>query len=183
MSGLALALTKLDSYHLIAWGALVGTQVYQTFIVTKLCYLYLPRPQFTTLQKRVFPVYFGLELALVVATAVTYPSGSLVALRNNTLDSALLGITLGMSALNFLIYGPRTTEAMIQRSHQETREQLKSKEKDAGATATNGEAPVSPEMHKAKRKFSHNHAMSIHLNLIGVITCIVYGISLSSRMA
>lgn len=37
-------------------------------------------------------------------------------------------------------------------------------------------------MYKAKRGFSRNHAMSIHLNLIGVITNVVYGILLSSKM-
>lgn len=86
--------------------------------MTKVCYLYLPRPQFTTLQKRVFPIYFGIETALAVATAVTYPSGSISALAANRVDLALLGVTLGMSVLNLLVYGPKTTEAMVQRSHQ-----------------------------------------------------------------
>ncbi|KAH8660047.1 hypothetical protein BX600DRAFT_522785 [Xylariales sp. PMI_506] len=118
MATLLTTLITLRSYHLIAWGSLLGTQMYQTFVMTKACYLYLPRPQFTTLQKRVFPIYFAIETALTVATALTYPAGSIVALLSSGVDLALLGITLGTSGLNLLVYGPRTTEAMVARTHQ-----------------------------------------------------------------
>ena len=90
----------------------------QTFVMTKVCYLYLPRPQFTTLQKRIFPLYFGIETALAATTAATYPSGSILALASHHLDSALLGLTLAMSGLNLLVYGPKTIVAMVHRSHQ-----------------------------------------------------------------
>jgi hypothetical protein len=82
------------------------------------CYLYLPRPQFTTLQKRVFPIYFSIETALAVATALTYPPGSAFALPSNRVDLSLLALTLGMSVLNLFTYGPKTIKAMVQRSHQ-----------------------------------------------------------------
>ncbi|KIN06897.1 hypothetical protein OIDMADRAFT_15946 [Oidiodendron maius Zn] len=176
MATLLTALTKLSSYHLLAWGSLLGMQLYQTFVMTKVCYLYLPRPQFTTLQKRIFPLYFGIETALAAATAATYPSGSIWALASHHLNSALLGLTLAMSGLNLLVYGPKTIEAMVHRSHQKTREALRS------STTVTGNS-TSEEMHLARRQFSRNHAMSIHLNLIGVISTVVYGVSLSSRMA
>ena len=155
MATLLTALTKLSSYHLLAWGSLLGMQLYQvcmdffrkhdsapfpikdrdrddaflyctlpdcwprqTFVMTKVCYLYLPRPQFTTLQKRIFPLYFGIETALAAATAATYPSGSILVLASHHLDSALLGLTLAMSGLNLLVYGPKTIVAMVHRSHQ-----------------------------------------------------------------
>lgn len=92
--------------------------VHQSFVMTKVCYLYLPRPQFTSLQKKVFPLYFGIQTALSVATAVTYPGGSIPALLTNRTDVVLLAITVAMSLLNLVVYGPRTTEAMVQRSHQ-----------------------------------------------------------------
>lgn len=145
-------LTSLNGYHLIAWGSLLGMQLYQvaleffsfislpnfqittlitdlsisrtdfwtleSFVMTKVCYLYLPRPQFTSLQKRAFPVYFRLGTALAFATAVTYPSGSIFALASNSVDSVLLGLTIAMSGLNLLVYGPKTSDAMVQRTHQ-----------------------------------------------------------------
>lgn len=136
MASVLTALTRLGSYHLIAWGSLLGTQLYQvrqswdsrvrvlitycawqTFAMTKLCYLYLPRAQFMTLQRKVFPVYFAIETALAVVTAVTYPGGSIIALSSNSVDSALLGIALGTSTLNLLVYGPKTSVALTNRNH------------------------------------------------------------------
>lgn len=90
----------------------------QSFLMTKLCYLYLPRPQFTSLQKRIFPVYFALQTTLTAATVVTYPSGSLFALIENKLDAATLGTTLGITLLNWLVFGPRTSQSMVKRTHQ-----------------------------------------------------------------
>jgi hypothetical protein len=86
--------------------------------MTKLCYLYLPRPQFTSLQKRIFPVYFTLQTTLTAATVVTYPSGSLLALVENRFDAATLGTTLGITILNWLVFGPRTSQIMVKRIHQ-----------------------------------------------------------------
>lgn len=86
--------------------------------MTKLCYVHLPRAQFTSLQKRVFPVYFALQTTLTAATAVTYPSGSLLALVENRVDAAVIGVTLGLSTLNWLVFGPKTSEFMVKRAHQ-----------------------------------------------------------------
>lgn len=135
-------LTTMSSYHLLMWGSLLGTELYQvfcflkagllassfllstypvqSFLMTKLCYLYLPRPQFTSLQKRIFPVYFALQTTLTAATVVTYPSGSLFALIENKLDAATLGTTLGITLLNWLVFGPRTSQSMVKRTHQGT---------------------------------------------------------------
>jgi hypothetical protein len=41
--------------------------------------------------------------------------------------------------------------------------------------------PIDPAtMHQANRKFSVNHAMSIHLNMIALVASICYGFSLAS---
>jgi hypothetical protein len=69
-----------------------------------------------TLQRKVFPVYFTIEMTLVMATAVTYPGGSVSALSHNNVDLALLGVALGTSGLNLLVYGPKTSEALINRN-------------------------------------------------------------------
>jgi hypothetical protein len=40
----------------------------------------------------------------------------------------------------------------------------------------------SDEMQQIKRQFSRNHAMSIHLNLIGVLATLLYGLVLSTKI-
>ncbi|KAL2050415.1 hypothetical protein ABVK25_009249 [Lepraria finkii] len=55
------------------YGTLPGTELYQSFVMTKICYDALPMPAFTTLQKRVFPVYFRLQSLLFLLTAATHP--------------------------------------------------------------------------------------------------------------
>ena len=90
----------------------------QSFVVTRLCHLYLPRAQFIIIQKRIFPIYFASQSALVAATAVTYPSGSLLALVENRVDAIVLGVILGISVLNSLVFGPRTSQLTTERSHQ-----------------------------------------------------------------
>ncbi|KAE8440914.1 hypothetical protein EG329_006335 [Mollisiaceae sp. DMI_Dod_QoI] len=171
MESILTPLTSLGSYHLIAWGSLLGTELYQSFVMTKLCYIHLPRPQFTTLQKRVFPVYFNIQTGLVVATALTYPPGSVLSLATNIPDAVLLGVIFGLSLLNKFVYGPRTSQVMVERAHQETRD---------GQRHTDG---VSNEMVLLKRRFSFNHAMSIHLNFIAIIGAVLYGLRLGSNIA
>ncbi|KAH6681754.1 hypothetical protein B0J14DRAFT_222197 [Halenospora varia] len=167
------SLTHRGGYHLIAWGSLLGTELYQSFVMTKLCYIHLPRPQFTTLQKRVFPVYFNIQTGLVLATVLTYPSGSMLGLINNVADVVILGATFGLSVLNMFVFGPRTSKAMVDRIHQETRD---------GARHDEGTGEISEEMKLIKRRFSRNHAMSIHLNLLAIIGTILYGIRLGSKI-
>ncbi|EFX02826.1 hypothetical protein CMQ_2755 [Grosmannia clavigera kw1407] len=181
MSSILCTLSGLGSYHLLSWGTLIGTQLYQTFVMTKLAYVYLPRPQFMSLQKKAFPVPFGVALALSLTTALTYPAGSVVGLMAtgspNRRDLFFLSVSLGMSLLNLLVFGPRTISALVQRNHQETHDNLK--------LASSVDLPrdkLTTDMYRAKRAFSTNHAMSIHLNLIGLFATIAYGLSLSSRI-
>ncbi len=87
--------------------------------MTKICFIHLPRPQFTSLQKRVFPVYFSLQLGLVFLTATTYPPRSLLSLaqQGGWGDHVPLAANAAMAALNACVYGPQTQKAMIQRIH------------------------------------------------------------------
>ena len=86
--------------------------------MTKICFQALPMAQFTTLQKRVFPVYFQLQVGLVALTAVTHPPMSVVSLIDWWGDYVPLAVALGISTLNMLVYGPKTQEVMIERIHQ-----------------------------------------------------------------
>ena len=86
--------------------------------MTKVCYNALPMSAFTTLQKRVFPVYFRLQSGLILLTAVTFPPYGPLSLVSSTGDAIAIGITGAMALLNLTIYGPRTQQAMIERTHQ-----------------------------------------------------------------
>jgi hypothetical protein len=106
--------------HLLAYSALLGTELYQSFIMTKISYQALPRSAFTTLQKRVFPVYFrvqSLGLFFVALTAPPYGPVSLLQARTEWISLVVAGLTAG---LNLLVYGPRTNDLMIERVHQGT---------------------------------------------------------------
>ncbi|KAI9676072.1 MAG: hypothetical protein M1817_000815 [Caeruleum heppii] len=172
MMSILSALASPGNYHLLAYGSLLGMELYQSFVMTKICYLALPMPQFTTLQKRVFPVYFRMQVLLIALVAVTHPPGSLISLVRRWYDAVPLAFTMGMAVLNLITFGPRTQQAMIDRIHQETRDGRKYNEVE-GRTE---------EMKVVNKRFSHNHAMSIHLNLMAIGGTIWYGFSLASRL-
>ncbi|KAL9600097.1 MAG: hypothetical protein Q9179_003327 [Wetmoreana sp. 5 TL-2023] len=111
-------LAELAPYHLMLYGTLLGTELYQSFVMTKICYNALPMSAFTTLQKRVFPAYFRLQSILLLLTAATHPPFgplSLVSLPGDLIPLAFGG---ALAALNLIIYGPRTQEMMVERIHQ-----------------------------------------------------------------
>lgn len=108
----------LGPLHVLFYSSLLGTELYQTFVLTKVCFNALPRSAFTTLQKRVFPVYFrGQTLLLLLTAATAPPTGpfALVSNKANWISFAIAGVT---AALNLLCYGPRTQQAMVKRIHQ-----------------------------------------------------------------
>ncbi|RYO80107.1 hypothetical protein DL766_001549 [Monosporascus sp. MC13-8B] len=141
----------LGPIHLISYSTLLGTELYQTFVNTKVCYKALPRTAFTTLQKRVFPVYFCGQTLLLLLTAVTVPANgpfSLIANKANWIPFAIAGAT---ALLNLIAYGPRTQRIMVERIHQETRDKR----------IFNDITTPSAEMRKLNKSFSRNHAMSV----------------------
>jgi hypothetical protein len=166
----------LAPLHLLSFSALLGTQLYQTFVVTKICFVSLPRGAFTTLQKRLFPIYFRGQSLLLLLTVVTIPSqGPLTLIANKAawISFAVAGVT---ATLNLLVYGPRTKQIMIERSHQETRNaQQKPTADDAAETP-------SPDMQRLRRSFSRSHAMSIHLNLLTIGAMLFWGWRLASSL-
>ncbi|KAI0549606.1 hypothetical protein F4679DRAFT_584322 [Xylaria curta] len=185
----------LAPLHLLSFSTLLGTQLYQTFVVTKICYVSLPRSAFTTLQKfynvkleittneflctqRLFPIYFSGQSMLLLLTIVTIPPhGPLTLVANKVawIPFAIAGVT---AALNLLVYGPRTKQLMIERIHQETRDGLQKQTTDDDDAA---ETP-SPEMQRLRRSFSRNHAMSIHLNLLSIGAMLWWGWKLASSL-
>ncbi len=90
----------------------------QTFVMTKVCFQALPMSAFTTLQKRVFPIYFRLQSLLFLSTALTHPPYGPVSLISSPGDLIPLGFGGAMALFNMLVWGPRAQEAMTDRIHQ-----------------------------------------------------------------
>lgn len=104
--------------HLLSFSTLLGTELYQTFVITKVAYNALPRTAFTSLQKQLFPIYFQSQSLLLFLTAVTFPpSGPLgiIQHKGDWIPFSVAGVT---AVLNLLVYGPRTRQSMIDRIHQ-----------------------------------------------------------------
>lgn len=189
-----LSFTKLLApLHLLAYSTLLGTQLYQSFVMVKISYQALPRSAFTTLQKRVFPIYFRSQSLLLVMTIATFPphGPSLLAKEKGDWIAFLVaGVAAG---LNLVVYGPRTRNAMIERIHQgkfsnkssnfkvSVRHINKATETRDGRQLVDVGA-ISDDMRKLNRSFSRNHAMSIHLNLITIGASLWYGWRLASRL-
>lgn len=129
------AATTLLPYHLLSYGALLGTELYQvshalvpshqlgipadlqTFINTKICFRALPMREFLILQKRLFPVYFRTQLGLVALTAVTRPPGGIGSFMRHVSDAVPLVVVVVTGGLNEFVFGPRTTrDAFIRRT-------------------------------------------------------------------
>jgi hypothetical protein len=126
------SLTDFKAYHIITYGALLGSNIYQSFIAGPFAYSALPRPQFATLQTKITPPYFAIQTALPLFLALTWPGEKVAgaSLRKNVgwrgvLESgnhwdALvpIGLMLGTAVLNLALLGPMTTKVMKERKHQ-----------------------------------------------------------------
>jgi hypothetical protein len=149
-------------------------------------------------------MYFQSQMFLVCLTALTLPPGGLLSIaqsRSDAIPLALAGIT---AALNLMVYGPRTRQAMIERIHQGISYplsklsgssisilavrhvvlwKLRLSIETRDAKAVQGGLSPGPEMQAMNRNFSKNHAMSIHLNLLTIGATLWYGLRLASRIS
>lgn len=129
------SLTDPKAYHIISYGALLGSTLFQSFIAGPFAYSALPRPQFATLQQKIFPTYFAFQTALPAVLALTWPGDkvaatSQAALRTDTgwrgvfqvankWDALIpIGLMFGTGLLNLVLLGPATTKVMRERKHQ-----------------------------------------------------------------
>jgi hypothetical protein len=162
-------------YH--SYGTLLGSTVFQSFIGGIVAYRALARPQFSTLQKAIFPPYFMLQSLAPLAMWFTYPRSLVSAITsssattklapsaNDKMNAYLISTMLVTALLNLVYVGPQTTEVMRLRKHQETRDGKKSY--DAG--------PHSTEMQKLNKQFGVLHGVSSMVNMVGFGAMIWYG--------
>jgi len=124
------------SYHILAYGTLLGSNLFQTFLNGPVAFKVLPRPQFSTLQQAIFPPYFAFQSALPVVLALTWPGEKVAAaagfgearrangfqglMNPDNMWTALvpIGLMFVTSVLNMLVLGPATTKVMRPRKHQ-----------------------------------------------------------------
>ena len=172
-------------YHILSYGTLLGTEVFQSFVAGIVSYRALPRAQFATLQTALFPVYFYMQIGLPVAMALTYPAERTA---TTTLPSGFAGvfhpdnriqvltplaIVFVTAVANKVYIQPATTKTMRERKHQETRDGKKAY--DAG--------PHSDAMQALNRKFGILHGASSLVNIFACIATVWYGFTLADRMS
>lgn len=110
------AMANLAPYHLLSYSTLLGLSVYQSFIVVKIAHRVLPRPAFITLQGRLFPIYFQLQTLYLFLTVATFPPYGPMSLIKDGISTVLFSVAGVGALLNFFVYGPRTRQAMLDRS-------------------------------------------------------------------
>ena len=128
------SLSDPKAYHVLTYGTLLGSNLFQSFLAGPISFSCLPRPQFSTLQQKIFPPYFTFQTALPVVLALTWPGERITGvtsrkgtgwrgvLEEGNFWTALvpIGIMFGTSLLNLALLGPATTKVMRKRKHQGT---------------------------------------------------------------
>jgi hypothetical protein len=129
------ALSDPKPYHILTYGTLLGSNLFQTFLAGPVAFKALPRPNFSQLQQAIFPLYFGFQTALPVVLALTWPgerlasAGDAVMRRNAGYRGLLaeenkwialipIALMFGTSLANLVWLGPATTKVMKERKHQ-----------------------------------------------------------------
>ncbi|CAI6092084.1 hypothetical protein V2G26_013616 [Clonostachys chloroleuca] len=169
-------------YHIIAYGTLLGTSFWHSFIVGPVMFKTVERPVFSAVQSGLFPTYFGLQTAIPVVLALSFPGNTLLGIstgvsgllhESHRLGSLLPITTAFLSGfVNFVVLLPTVNKVMKQRQGQAKRD---GKEWYA-------EGPHSEEMRALTKKFGMLHGISSLLNLTTFLSALVYGFTLGSRI-
>ncbi|KAK9465008.1 hypothetical protein V1512DRAFT_267071 [Lipomyces arxii] len=154
-------------YHLFSYSILFGSTVYQSFFVGITAFRALSRPQFSALQRKVFPPYFAMQTLIPGLLALTAPFPIL----ENQLVLYTLAITSLTALVNLVYFGPWTVKIMTMRKAQETKEDKKYYEAD-----------VSADMKKLNKEFGMVHGISTIFNLGTLIASAVYGFILAGAI-
>ncbi|GLI73755.1 hypothetical protein PoHVEF18_001984 [Penicillium ochrochloron] len=172
-------MTDPRPYHILSYGTLLGSQVFQSFVGGIVAFRALPRPQFATLQTAIFPVYFSMQTALPIVVALTASRGgqalglSGLAAPENRYNTLLPMATVAITGLiNMFVLRPLTTKTMRERKHQETRDGKKSYDAP----------PHSKEMVALNKKFGRIHGLSSLVNLVSLIATVWYGAVMSKKL-
>ena len=199
-------------YHILTYGTLLGSNLFQTFLGGPLAFKALPRPQFSTLQQAIFPPYFTFQAALPVLLALTWPGDKIAqvgtkAITQNTGFWGILSdnsfwtagipvaIMFATSAANLFVFGPATTKVMKERKHQGKirwnravlRRVPASADTDTATETRDGKKYYDPgekssEMKRLNKSFGVLHGVSSGLNLLGTFAMFYYGATLADLL-
>ncbi|KAF2664050.1 hypothetical protein BT63DRAFT_460351 [Microthyrium microscopicum] len=167
-------------YHLLCYGTLLGSQIFQS-ISGVIAYQALPRPQFSQLQQKIFPLFFGMQALMPVVLAATYPAASALqhssfagVWESSNFNTILLPLAVmtACGMVNWGYLGPTTTSIMRRRKAQETKEGKKYWD----------EGPKSEEMKKLNSDFGKLHGISAMVNLIEILVTMFYGVIIAARL-
>ncbi|KAJ5856458.1 uncharacterized protein N7529_010402 [Penicillium soppii] len=174
----------LQFLHLISYGILLGSQVFQTFFNGILAYKGLSRPFFGVHQGAIFPVYFSLQSFLPVLVALTGAQKNQSMSPLNVLTPLYWCMTAVSTAglINLIIFRPLTQEAVKARNqqgnghHKLVRSPFNTKDRQTSPIF------VSREKKILDRRFMYIHATSICINIGGLLATIQYGTSLAKLL-
>ncbi|KAK6498481.1 hypothetical protein TWF481_011072 [Arthrobotrys musiformis] len=181
--------TVYAATHLLSYSFLFGTQIWHSFIGGIISFRVLPRAYFGALQRRLFPIYFSLQLILSLSLLLTTPQ-SLKLLQPSKTYGFLLTV-LATSFLNAVVAGPFTTRIMDKRKEQEVFDGRSydgkklpgvSEGAERGGDKENDEVRVSDEMKGLNKKFGMAHGISSLFNLGSVVGTIGYGVLLAEKI-
>jgi hypothetical protein len=103
----------------------------KSFIGGVVAYKALARPQFSSLQQKIFPIYFSIQTALPVVLALTYPGGKTPlgtpsGIQGTFAEVNRWGVLVPLATMfvtslaNLVLIGPATTNIMKERKYQGT---------------------------------------------------------------
>lgn len=122
----------------------------------------LPRPAFSQLQKKIFPIYFGLQTIGPILLYLTKPPSA------DVTPFLIIGLT---ALANLLLVSPKTTQIMIERKQREAKE-----------GKNYWDEGISDELRAMNRKFGIAHGVSSLLNLATLVGCLWHGVILADRL-
>ncbi|PRT53252.1 hypothetical protein B9G98_00872 [Wickerhamiella sorbophila] len=155
----------LGGAHLLGYSLVFGATCYQSFYAGIMAYKALNLDNFSALQNRLFPGYFGLQTAGSAFLMLTVP---FVATRCH---KVALGISLVSALINLVVILPKSQRVSAARAAQ------------AAAEGKSWRDPeISDELRALNKQFGHLHRISVLLNFATVFSLGYYGIKLGGRL-
>ncbi|KAG6038529.1 hypothetical protein E4U41_004122 [Claviceps citrina] len=175
-------LVSAAPYHIISYGALLGTSFFHSFINGPTIFDVVERPVFSTIQANLFPIYFGMQTTLPVILALTFPGNPLLGVSSGT--SGLLETTSRWQSLapiaTMFVTGLVNLAVMLPLTKQVMKERRGQVRRDGKQYWEPG--PHSEEMRALNKKFGKLHGISSLLNLVTIASAVTYGFTLGSRL-
>ncbi|KAF7306603.1 DUF4149 domain-containing protein [Mycena indigotica] len=165
-----LSLVQPSGIYALTYAFIYGTSVWLSFFGGVIAYKTLPRAQFSALQHKTFPIYFGLSIGAGSALlgAWTWANPLVLTHYTNPLvpevaQAYTLAFVILMQSANYFVIGPLTSKTMFQRMKLEKEE-----------AKTDGS--VSAEMKKLNSRFGMLHGLSSLANLGAVLALGFHGL-------